>query len=309
MPEWMAAILPFGLSVLKIVGVIGAFFGFAEARKTEAVRGKRLYLPALVFLFVAVVAEVYDAVIKQQDAREMAYRFERLIRPLGRVKISMGYILPLDAPELAPYRDQLVRWQKADDDSPFPIPKDRAAATLLGFFPQATIFFFRHPTSIVRREGRADIGGEPDMSIFPDEGRPPDVAADSPNIPTISRETLKQRTFNYRENGVEIRLGQSVDSPDDRYSNGEIVSLADLVGAQIIVRLAPFWLDPVIKDPSAAANAYRLSRLGLEFSGRQNINLDEKDFKREQGDRNFPSFYLYNLPKTKDDLYSKMRED
>jgi hypothetical protein len=249
MPEWLAAFLPFVLPALKIVGVIGAFFGFAEARKTESVKGRRLFLPPLAFLSIAVAAEVCDAVIKQRDAHEMAYRFERLIRPLGKVTISMRYLLPLDLPELTQYRDHLVRWQKADDDSPIPIPEDRAATTLLGFFHQATIYFFRYPTSIVRREGRADIVGDPDMSIFPAEGRPPNVPADAPGKPAMSRGALKQRTLSYRQekNMVEIGFGQSVDSPDDRYSNGEIVSLVDLVGAQIIVSICPFWLDPVIK--------------------------------------------------------------
>jgi hypothetical protein len=206
---------------------------------------------------------------------------------------------------LVSYRSDYLRWQKSDDYSPFPLPKDNAAANLLWFFPQPTILLFRHPTTIIRGEGRTDFAGEPDMTISPIKGRPPSPDRDPKKKLPISEYALDQRTFAYGQNVVEISIGKLVDNPNDRYSNGEIVSMVDLVGAQIITQICPYFLDPVKDD---VAGSFRLTRLLLAFPGRQELDIKEKDLERQEG-RNQSSLYLYNLPKTKEELYSMLNKD
>lgn len=116
--EWMFTIFPLFLTGLKIIGVIGAFYGFTEGGDPTGHR-RKLPLPPTAFLAVAILAEITDAAVRTHDDHQTIRRFECLARPLGPIQIRARYSAHL--PDLRPaYQEKLATWNGSPGDLPLP---------------------------------------------------------------------------------------------------------------------------------------------------------------------------------------------
>jgi hypothetical protein len=98
MVEW-------ALLVLKIAGLVGVFAGLSGEAPPARQSRKRTW--ALFFLAMAIGAELVDSLLKRQESKEEAVRFERLAHPLGTIQVTPSYSFSLDGEDLKGYRSRV----------------------------------------------------------------------------------------------------------------------------------------------------------------------------------------------------------
>jgi hypothetical protein len=263
------------LAGLKIVGLIGAFAGFSSGEGPHPGRKSRW---AFLFLAIAVGAELVDSNMKIQEAREQAERFIRLARPLGSIQTTIFYTISLNDPLVESYRAEVEKYglKKPNAES------QAEAAALLQDTPGVIVFIYK--------AGRF-VGDttEPDLSFdvrFPTEAvqyrtptRTPDFEslARSRNYTYLSEADAKDEE-GYLPRSVVAQIHDK-NAPDDRYSDQEIVSDHDILGATIQISFCPSIFvgkrDLSIEQQEAIAlgKLIRFDGVYLEFPGRQELPI------------------------------------
>jgi hypothetical protein len=78
-----------GAACVKALGIVEAIAGLSGEAPPAQQRRMRLW--ALFFLAVALGAKLVDSLLKRQEAKEQAVRFERLAHPLGTMLAALWH--------------------------------------------------------------------------------------------------------------------------------------------------------------------------------------------------------------------------
>jgi hypothetical protein len=262
MLEWI-------LLACKIIGLIGAFAGFSgEAPATGRGRHKRLW--AISFLSVAIGAEFVDSLLKRQDSREQAVRFERLAHPLGPISVGVRYSLSFAGDEFKTFRARFQPVNDLDEFNPPPLPdphKEGNATALFAGRPDVYMFFSRVPGP----------GQEADLSfpvaLYDDVQQDVFKRIDSS---AQLRQIAEQRQYSYQEGTIYASSHYVTNNPDDRYSNGSIISTVDLAGAELEIRFCPIvsWAG---SSTAALSQRMHMESISIGLPGHQGFELSVRD--------------------------------
>jgi len=287
MLEWV-------LLALKLAGVIGAFVGLSD-KPAGRPRRRRW---AFAFLAMAIGAEFTDSLLKRQDSREQAARFERLAHPMGTVHVTAAYSISLYGDALDEYRGRLERGGSGWLPDPL---SERIATDLFSASVNVWVALYRDatPTS-------APPEGEPDLSFEVEvdgilEKTPAAVTDPVVRLGRIAQE----RNYNYSNGVINAQVGSLANVPDDRYSNGRIVSTVDLLGAELVIRLCAAVYDHSLSDAErdALAKKVKLDSIYIEFPGRQEFKITpDSGSARTAGPMSDCSYLLYKFPKKESDF-------
>jgi hypothetical protein len=305
------------LIILKYCGALGAaLYGvyatmteFKEERKvgdhSVKVLSKRGYI-GIAFLGIVSLLNLgatslkdYKDKKKDGEARsaETNRRFDRLYHPLGAITLVPMFALSMDGnADLKAYGERLFSWadsvpndyqgQRAPD-TPLPPPKSIPRDAMIASIKVDFVFS--------RKDIPLDELAEGDMSFSV-------ILDPTKNSNCISKNaltgfTLAGRCFSV---GSDDQLNDQLhftvspirNTPDDRYSNGEIISTTDLLGSKLQIRVCPYVSNEI-------KNNYSLKNLKIVFPGQQILTLEE-DFKRTVG--SLCSIHSYTFPAKAEDL-------
>jgi hypothetical protein len=272
MSDWLSPTLEFILTGLKIAGVIGAFIGLSgESMHGPKARLRRIW--AYGFLAMAIGAELCDSLLKRIDSREQAVRFERLAHPLGTIRVTPLYAVDLSGEGLSGYKKRLIQ----EDAFVPPDPKTEPAAyALLNAVLEMHVFIYRDPNS------RAGAGErEPDLSfeinLQANQFLRRRTASDQKRRQI---EIAAERNYSYSDGEIHAQTEIS-NSPDDRYSNGLIISSADLLGSELEIGFCPLVMLPNDTQEKEAefVQKVRLEQVYIAFPGRQEFSIAPSDKK------------------------------
>lgn len=309
--------LSYLLVLLKVVGVVGAFYSLSRHNAgTPANRFK--YVP-LAFLAVAIGAELIDAELKRRSAQALAFRFERLARPLGTIAVRAHLQIPLTSPALKNYRATLQQWAASQSngsgnrdshcfhDFPEPAQDDFAAHTATRFIPMMGYFFVSKP---VHLENSDDW--EPDLSFrnYPGMDGPLFRTREEDRRKAESK-VLQAACVSNDFSTLDVPLETIVNEPSDRFSNGEIISTLDLLGGQLIVQLCPIATGSrrdhmTDRDYGELISSFRVSHLSIEFPGSQELQLGEKELVPVKTSKDTCTRVSYDFPKAKEEWKRKL---
>jgi hypothetical protein len=267
MSEWLSPTLEFTLTGLKIAGVIGAFIGLSgESTHAPNARARRIW--AYAFLAMAIGAELCDSVLKRIDSREQAVRFERLTHPLGTIRVTPLYVFELSGENLNRYKTRLVQQETFVPPDPKSEP---AAYALLNALLEMRVFIYRNSN------GRTETGDrEPDLSFETDLRPSQFLRAENASDPkTRQIEIARERHYSYSDGEIHAQMAIT-NSPDDRYSNGSIISTTDLLGSEIEIRFCPLLTLDVPND-AEVTQKIRLEQVYIDFPGNQEISISASD--------------------------------
>ena len=271
------------LAGLKVIGLIGAFAGLSSGEGTHPKKKSRW---AFGFLIMAIAAELVDSNMKIHDSREQAERFIRLSRPLGSIETTLFYTISLDNPLVESYRKQVdLHGLIAPNRKTQP-----EAVALLEDAPDVMVFVYK-AGRIVKDET------EPDLSFevhFPTEATRPRTSRQSIDFNELSR----SRHYTYisedeiKDEPAGFYLPKSITAQihdknpsDDRYSNQDIVSDHDILGATIQIRfcrvLSVDRKDQNLarEDEASLATLIRFDGAYISFPGRQELAIMAADTK------------------------------
>jgi hypothetical protein len=318
--------LPLILTILKIAGVVGAFYGLSEWKHTAKI-SKLTYLVSIAFLLVAIGAEVTDATIKRKEGYEMALRFERLARPLGTIKIWLRYSVKFSSPETDPYMQKLATASKNHSEfPPLPTSEEDPANDILKFVPRISFGFYsagKTPSSDLDLSFWID-----DMSARRRAARKR-ADAPGPNEPLLSWwksasgiEYLNKRQFSFVSGSLESQI-EDQNEPDNRYSDGEITSIVDMYGSTMEIGMCVSFpiivggkADTSNVTPSDADEPWvvvpvtggheiypvvTLNSVIIEFPGMQEVELSQARFSKSSTTNNC-DYYQYTFPKAKEEF-------
>jgi hypothetical protein len=258
--------LEYLLLILKVLGLIGAFVGLSgDPPRAGGITRRRIW--AFSFLAIAIGAELVDAQLKRRDAKEDAFRFERLAHPLGTIRVTPMFSLSLGGSELSEYQKRLVAAQEVLPPDPKSEP---AAAALLTAGADIWIALYRVPPP-----ARIDEQ-EPDLSFSTDIGqRVPRTDTSAGESAASFMRIADQRNYNYHDGAIHAQLQAMANSPDDRFSNGAIISTVDLQGAELEIRFCPSVLGYSLSEATEAelAGHVQLEMLYVAFPGRQEFAI------------------------------------
>jgi len=264
---------------LKIIGVIGAFAGFSAERGatkdsvSAVARPKSARTWAIVFLSLAIFAEVTDFLLRRLEAGEQSERFERLIHPLGTIYVSASYTMPFDSPELKDFKKRLDATNGAaqpDRD------KDPLADKLYRVAPSISV-------SINGKNHKSPVPPKSDAEDFYTEyyDLTFNVQAD-PRIP-VAR-LAAARSYRYENGRILATLDAIPNEPNGRYSNGDIVSTMDLLGATLNVMFCPSSITrsaaTIDSKISAVIDAVRPVYVMVDFPGHRTLALQGAEIWR-----------------------------
>jgi hypothetical protein len=271
------------LAVLKIVGLLGAFAGLSSGEGTHTGKKSRW---AFLFLMLAISAELVDSNMKIRDSREQAERFIRLSRPLGSIGTTIFYTISLDDPLVESYRKQVDR----DDRVPPNRKTQPEAAALLERTPDITVFIYK-AGRIVTNETDPDLSFEVHFPVQTIRSKMPEQAIDfselarSRHYVYISEDEAKDDTKGfYLPRSITAQIHDKNVS-DDRYSNQEIVSDHDILGATIQVRFCrDIFVDKADenlarKEETSLDKLIRFDGAYISFPGRQELPIMTADKK------------------------------
>jgi hypothetical protein len=307
MSEWLSPTLEFVLLGLKVTGIIGAFVGFSpeklaekpvsENSKLRTARRLNRRAIATAFLSVAIGAEFVDSLLKRLDSKEQAERFDRLAHPLGTIRVSAEYSVSFLGSEVGDFKRRL------DETSGKAVPdreRDRAAYTLYTIAPRISVSLNRADKP--REDAETEATGRRSIDIG-DIHWVPDVDDMqfflNVNHDMALENIANERHYRYGNGVIFASLRDVANLPDDRDSNGSIISVRDLMGAKLQVTFctAEFKLDSHIN------RMFKLQNISIEFPGRRTVVLspDSEDVKWEgESQTNTPCEWItYTLPKTR----------
>jgi hypothetical protein len=295
MSDWLSPTLEVLLTSLKIAGVIGAFIGLS-GESTRGPKGRRRRIWACAFLAMAIGAELCDSVLKRIDSREQAVRFERLAHPLGTIRVTPLYVFDLSGEDLGGYKKRLV--QQGGYVPPDP-KTEPAAYALLNAILEMRVFIYQ------KRDGKAKEDREPDLSF--------EINLQENLIPrsrTASDEKSRQaqiaeeRHYSYSDGELHAQTAAISNIPDDRYSNGSIISSNDLFGSELEIRFCPLVMlrgpnDNQEKETELAQKV-RLEQVYITFPGHQEFSILPSDTKNVRsiaaGGQERCSLWSYRFP-------------
>ena len=182
------------------------------------------------------------------------------------------YAVGLSGEALSAYKKRLVQ----EDTFVPPDPKTEPAAyALLNAALEMHVFIYRDPNS------RAEAGErEPDLSfeinLQANQFLRSRTASDQKRRKWKSQpnETTAIRMEKYAQTGIS-------NSPDDRYSNGLIISTADLPGSELEIHFCPLVMLPngTQEKEAELAQKVRLEQVYIAFPGRQEFSIASDDKK------------------------------
>ena len=268
MSEWLSPSLEFGLLALKITGLLGAFLGLSREAEGAGKLTHRGRVVAVCFLLMAIGAELCDSMLKRLDSREQAVRFERLAHPLGTISVTPLYSMSLADDSLAAYKAELEKTGAAEVPDRNSQP---AAYALFNSWPD--IFVFLDRADHVKDESP---DREPDLSFEMSlNGRPARLPAEL----VSSKDIASARHYNYHDGFIHAQVAAVSNGPDDRYSNGAIISTADLLGSRLEIRFCPMIFTPNSDRALELrlARLIKLETLYIDFPGRQEFAIAPAD--------------------------------
>ena len=274
MSNWLSPTLEVLLTSLKIAGVIGAFIGLAgESVHDPKARRRRIW--AYAFLAMAIGAELCDSVLKRIDTREQAVRFERLAHPLGTIRVTPLYVFDLSGDDLSAYKKQVVQQEAFVPPDPKTEP---AAYALLNALLEMDVFIYQNA------DGKAKEDREPDMSFEINlQTNPSPRGRIESDQKARQVEIGEERHYSYSVGEIHAQTAAISNIPDDRYSNGSIISSSDLLGSELEIRFCPLVMlrgpnDSQEKETELAQKV-SLEQVYIAFPGRQELSIAASDKK------------------------------
>jgi hypothetical protein len=217
--------------VLKVAGIIGAFAGFSAERKPgeRTSRGGKVF--AYIFLSLAIAAEACDSSLRVKDSHEQAERFERLAHPLGTIWVRPSYAIDLhNIPGIMSYRSRIARSHRLFIE---PNPKTEPEISAI-FHHQASL-----EISFLKRG--FDGKGGPNLSFrmeFPRDAQATTAHLGLiTNNPSRDDRSIDTALFLLVNGRIFSSFPEVPNTPDNRYSDGHIISLQDLLGGRMQVTL------------------------------------------------------------------------
>jgi len=221
------------------------------------------------------LAEVQRAAESAEHAQKIISDLDRSLHPLFPIKIHATFQADLREPLYAAYRERLIKAAPADEESPWPelgpdtslFPdrnRERYAFNLLMAPPQMSVFLVRNPAESPGSFEKK----EPDLNFVLKSTAP------DPPLPVGKRPSPRpkiDREYGFSKVGVvSIHFPtETISKPD--YSNGQIVSDLDLLGARMKIEISR-W--------------FTLSLISIELPGGREIQLgqneEKKDFERSE---------------------------
>ncbi len=320
------------LPILKLLGLLATtFFGVAEHLNQRAKspqsesRRRRWGIAAILISFsIAAGAELIDTLTRKQEAisaskraADAAEKTERIIGDLNRslhpllpFTVTAEFALNTQDSAFRLLRSKLIKVIPREEGWEWPalVPggnlfpdrqKDPMAYALLTAYPQTTVFLTKGPidTSLAPEKQLTNLSFQIGKTFGRTEFSP---GIKNHHVPDPDG---RDREFHYGDSGgVVIYFPSMKVGLADCYSDGAMVSVDDLLGAQIRVDLSPYF---VVKRAEGIVNnrviidAIELYELDIELPGHQVIELYRKDFKQIRGEGMGHGFnYLFIFPKT-----------
>lgn len=312
------------LIILKYCGAVGAsIYGvyatmteFKEDRqignRTVKLLSKKGYigiaflgLVSLVNLGATGLQDYKDKKDNEAHSAEVRERFDRIYHPLGTVTIQPTFGLLLDGDRsFKTYATQLSDWVgsmpndyppgQTQPAAPLPPMKSMARNAMLAYMNLNFVFTKKKTAAKAGSQGDesfADSHG--DLSFFVSE-RPVKKSSCTPEY-TMTGFTLSGRCFSVDSNDTDTVLlfsdSRIRSAPDDRYSDGEIISTTDLLGATLLIEVCPYLASDLHRN-------YSLKKIDMTFPGEQTMTL--KDLVGVSKDN--CTVYSYTFPSKPENL-------
>jgi hypothetical protein len=302
--------MPSVLAVFKVLGlVLTAFFGIAEFFRNKAgtpdnERRRRTWGIAAILssLALAAAAEILDAISKTHEAtdaakraadsadqaRHIIYDLDRSLHPLLPLEVTLIYSVRFNDPLFTAFRMRLMKAALKDDASRpilhwgnpfFPNPRDELAPyAALTAEIEAMMFVVRKPKDSVPLERE-----EPDLSV-PLSGR--SFSGHTAGADELIADDLDSVQFNYSKEGdVFINTSAHTVKASDCYFNGRIISMSDLLGSRMSVRIQAFTrffgdnLNKDLMDQAVMRAEYEPMNIFLSSPGRREIEIRRGQMK------------------------------
>lgn len=318
------------LPALKLLGLLlTAFFGLAalfrgKGESPEQTRRDRRWGIAAIFVSVAIAAsaELIDTIFKKQEATTAAVRaaesarqtqtiindLDRSLHLLFPIEIHTVFGAELSHPSLAGFRQRLINavpadkessWPKLDPSTKlFPDPnREGAAYALLNVAPQVRVFLVRKPAN----PAASFANEEPDLSFSLKTTNGPPPALDRVKSSSVK---ATMTSYGYSETGrITMHFPYETINASDCYSNGQIISPSDLLGARMTIQISPYFGLRNVEDETvgpALSNAIELEWIDIELPGNREIQLHPKDFERSKYKND--NLFIFTFPKTKEEM-------
>ena len=313
------------LLALKVIGILGAFLGVSShlgesnVSTGEPKKSNKRLIVALIFLLVAIGAEICEAEIKQIEQAEDAQKAQRILFPLGTLTVTAEFTVDLTG--VPNYNERLLKLDSRiyapkvhlkERDAHLPQGESEARArNLLSANLEPFVFFYSpsvHKNFFARlmsrsRTEQADGAvmsfsltdknktsapsgynfGEGEFYITYDSSKP---------------DSIVRRYFQFDPTNKRVKLsdGSYTITPDDRFvANDEIVSRYDLVGKRMEVRVCP------VSEMRVPKESIKLSFFMLQFPGKKTLSIGGNSRNKfEPDDSLFPdpecTSYFFTFP-------------
>jgi len=246
---------------------------------------------------------------RQKEQDEVKNNITRSLHPFFPVKVEVGFVINLRHAQFAAYCSRIVSAMKKHynetDESGIqllpgnPLLPDSVlepfAFSMFNTIPHAQVFWISDTANKMKTNSNYF---NPDLSF---------QLGYTFNIDE-KLEYKMRREIRIDTNGnAYMSYPTSVINLSDSYSNGRIVSTADLPGIQLVLEISPFF-DVVGEYYDQASlkvmmNSISVDYLDIEFPGRREIRLNQKDFKLvETQELSGTKYFIYMFPGTIDKI-------
>jgi hypothetical protein len=332
-------------AILKFALVFGAFFKLTEKKETG--KGRAVWWPVL-FLVMAIGVEALDLYEKHESERKQASRFARMLAPLGDVYIQAEYILRpqsnQNSPQVKTYLERLTNSLGRPPVDPYRLhdPVELTAQTLpdakteadanelLSATIETQVSIFKKPVkldpkSLILTENEQQEIDKRDQEVRIELKRwgklnpKESIWAGEMTYGPPEYGNLDKRHFKWDIRGLTFTDGQVNLKKNEYNTSGEILSLDELAGTQLQLKVCPDLSFPEEGESDIKrshkldlAQSVDVRYLWMRFPEEQSQILlgaeNKLPFVRKLGIRNldFPgngpacSFYFFTFPKDND---------
>jgi hypothetical protein len=292
------------LLALKIIGILGAFLGLSShlgessGSTGEPKKSNKRLIIALVFLLVAVGAEICEAEIKQLEQSEDAQKAQRILFPLGTLTVTTEFTIDLTGvPE---YNERLLKLGSGiyepkvhlkESDPRLPQGESEAGArNLLMAHLEPMVFFYSQPVTksfwarFMSRSRTEQADGAVMSFSLTDKSKMTTPSGYNfgegefyTTYDSSKPDSIVRRYFRFEPmlKRVKVSDGSYTVTPDERFvANDEIVSIYDLAGKKMEVNVCP------VSEKEVLRQTIKLSSFVLQFAGKKSLSIGD-DFSNK----------------------------